>query len=194
MHHLTISIIFLYSKKFHFTTLIGRNLQMLGFHPPFKFLILQKLNPKKIVATGLLTGLLDICAAMIKFYIDTGKGPAPIFKYIASAVFGMNAFTGSEGMIAWGIIFHFAIAILFTAFLLVIYPMVRGALKSNLVIAIVYGLFVWIVMNLLILPLTNIPPRPAFDLREALIGMGILIIAIGLPVAIVGKKIYGHKD
>ena len=56
----------------------------------------------KTIKAGLLVGTLDITAACLQFYIKTGKGPEPVFRYIASGILGKDAFTGG-GMIFWGI-------------------------------------------------------------------------------------------
>ena len=47
-----------------------------------------------IVLTGFIAGTLDITAACIQYYIRTGKGPANVLRYVASGVFGKEAFTG----------------------------------------------------------------------------------------------------
>lgn len=50
---------------------------------------------KTILYAGLLVGSLDITAAFLDFYISTGNGPGGVLRFIASGVFGREAFTGS---------------------------------------------------------------------------------------------------
>jgi hypothetical protein len=45
-----------------------------------------------------------------------------------------------------------------------------------------YGIFVWIVMNLVVLPMTALSPGP-IKLYPAVIGASILVAMIGLPIA-----------
>jgi len=44
-------------------------------------------------------------SAIVKYYIDKGTGPMPLFKYIASAVFGQEAYAGGTLMVVWGLVF-----------------------------------------------------------------------------------------
>jgi ribose/xylose/arabinose/galactoside ABC-type transport system permease subunit len=146
-----------------------------------------------ILLTGLLVGILDITAAMIKFYIDTGKGPAPIFKYIASGVFGNEAFAGGTLMVASGVIFHFIIALIFTTILFILYPTLSRWLKNKFLIGILYGIVIWLVMNRLVLPLSGTPTPKSFDIKQAVIGALILIFMIGIPASIIAHKYYSKK-
>jgi hypothetical protein len=144
-----------------------------------------------IVLTGLLAGILDISAAMIKFYIDTGKGPAPIFKYIASGVFGKEAFSGGSNMISWGVVFHFCIAMTFTIVLFLVYPWLSKWIKNKFLIGILYGLIIWVIMNRIVVPLSGTPrPTKPFDVAQAAIQALILICMIGIPVSLIADWYY----
>jgi hypothetical protein len=61
---------------------------------------------KTIAWAGLLVGTLDKLSAIVNFKIATGKDPVLIFQYIASGVFGKEAYIGSL-MPVLGLIFHF---------------------------------------------------------------------------------------
>jgi len=142
-----------------------------------------------ILITGLLTGLLDGLAAILHFSVNGGKNPANIFKFIASGVFGKQAFSGGTIMVFWGALFHFLIALLFTAFFFLIFPKIKWLGQNKLLAGILYGIFVWVVMNCLVLPLSNTRPLP-FDAGKALIAALILITCVGLPVSLMAHKYY----
>jgi hypothetical protein len=148
---------------------------------------------KAVLLTGLLAGGLDAIAACIQYMIRTGNNPARVFRYIASAVFGKQTLTESlYGMAAWGLLFHLLIAMMFTLFFFLCYPQIKMLIKNKFVAGVFYGLFVWAVMNLVVVPVafgTGIN----FQLKNALIAMGILIIAIGLPVSLLAEKYYSKK-
>ena len=55
-----------------------------------------------------------------------------------------------------------------------------------------YGLFVWIVMNLLVVPLTRIPPF-SITFAKAAENIIILMLAIGLPLALIVHNYYYGK-
>ncbi len=67
-----------------------------------------------VLKAGFIVGTLDILAAFINYYINTGKSPEPVLKFIASGVFGKSAFTIGNEMLAWGLLFHYGIAFIFT--------------------------------------------------------------------------------
>jgi len=145
-----------------------------------------------LLLTGLLAGTLDGLAAIINYLVQGGKKPEIIFKYIASGVFGKEAFTGGTGMIAWGVFFHFLIAFVFTIFFFFIFPRVKW-LRANVIAGgLLYGLFVWLVMNQVVVPLSEISQGP-FKLKSAVINMLILMACIGLPVAVMANKHYLYK-
>ena len=149
----------------------------------------EKSPLKTILVTGLLAGTLDALAAIIHYTINGGKLPSRIFQYIASGAVGEQAFTGGTGMVILGIIFHYTIAFAFTLFFFLIYPRINLLSKNKILTAIAYGIFVWLVMNLIVVPMSNIPASP-FNLKQAVIGAVILMLAIGLPVSIIIGRYY----
>jgi hypothetical protein len=144
------------------------------------------MNTSRILQAGLLTGTLDIAAALIQYYIKTEKNPEPVLKFIASGVFGNEAFSGGSIMSLYGLIFHFIIAFAFTLFFFWVFPKMKLLSKNRILTGIGYGIFIWLVMNLLVLPLSKTPKLP-FTLSGAAIAIGILIVCIGLPLAFLAK-------
>jgi uncharacterized membrane protein YagU involved in acid resistance len=140
---------------------------------------------KTIIWLGLLTGTLDAIAAMLLSY---NVSPAIIFKFIASGYFGQAAFAGGTEMVIAGLAFHYLITFIFTFFLYLAYPFTyRIADNNKYVVAVVYGGLTWVVMNMMIIPLTKIGehPIPAFTIVKGVLA---LILCIGLPVALVADK------
>ena len=144
----------------------------------------------KILQAGLIVGTLDILSAFIYYYIKTGKTNfLVIFKFIASGIFGKEAGAGGTAMILAGFILHYAIAFSFTVFFFWLYPKVKVMSKNRIVTAIVFGLFVWTLMNLVVVPLSNTVHRP-FKIEGAIINMCILIICIGLPLSFMANAFF----
>jgi len=137
-----------------------------------------------IVITGLVAGSLDALAALLFFLARGNKRPGGLFRYIASAVYGQKAFTGKGGMAAMGVMFHFVIAFCWVGLYFAVYPVISGLNTGIFIDSAVYGLLVWAVMNLIVLPLSKAAPRHS-SLSFILINMVILMITIGLPCAYV---------
>jgi hypothetical protein len=148
----------------------------------------RKRHRKYIVITqaGLLTGTLDGVAAILSGH----KMPAEtIFKFIASGVFGKAALAGGFEMVVAGIFFHYLIAFSFTAILFVTYPMFISILKNKYVVAVTFALITWVMTHLVILPLSRIG-WSHMEIGGITIGIGILIITIGLPIALIADRFF----
>lgn len=148
---------------------------------------MKNLNFKLILKATILAGTLDIIAAFLNFYFKTGKNVGIVLKYIASAILGDEAYKGGILVNLLGLFLHYIIAFLFTLFFAIIYPKILKWLSQTLLIAIIYGIFVWIVMNLLIVPSTSAAEIP-FTWSAGLTNCMILIACIGYPLAHLFQK------
>jgi hypothetical protein len=143
----------------------------------------------RILLAGFIAGTLDATAAIIQFYIKTGRSPVTIFIYIASGVFGKAAYGMSEFIALAGLLFHYVIAIIFSAFYFLLYPKIKLLRWNKIISIIIYGIFVWLVMNLVIVPLSLVKKLP-FNLWNAIIGVVILILCIGVPIVTMASSFY----
>ncbi|MEJ7625870.1 MAG: hypothetical protein WKF35_03320 [Ferruginibacter sp.] len=135
---------------------------------------------KQIILAGTISGTLDILAACIQYFINTGKNPQVVFKFIASGIFGLPAFTGGNKMIWFGLLFHFLIIFIFALFFYIIYPLLFDLIKNKIASGILYGIFVWLIMHFLVVPNSKTPQLPS-DLKSSIIAVGILIVCVGIP-------------
>ena len=141
---------------------------------------------KRIVLTGLIAGTLDILAAI---FLLAGGNAARVFRYIASGAFGKAAFSGGGEMVALGVFFHYFIALTWTVLYFFSYPKVMFLQRNRWISGAAYGMLVWAVMNLLVLPLSNIAPRN-LTAANAVINILILVVCIGLPIALSANDFY----
>jgi hypothetical protein len=148
---------------------------------------MKNLNLKLIIKAGLIVGTLDIIAAFLNFYFKTGKNVTIVLKYIASAVFGKSAMAGGDLMVLSGLLFHYVIALIFTVFFAFIFSKLLAWFQHTWLIALIYGVFIWLVMNFLIVPHSNASPIP-FSWSAGLTNCLILIICIGYPLTYLFRK------
>lgn len=139
-----------------------------------------------IFLTGFLVGTLDILAAFADYYIQTGQGPAGVLRFIASGIFGNEAFTGSDTMIWWGLLFHFVIAFIWTILFFRLYRGFDLARIHFVLTAIGYGIIIWLTMNIIVLPLSKTPTM-AFGVYSVTKSILILICMIGFPLVMIAK-------
>lgn len=161
---------------------------------PQSFSIAKPNAQKSILFAGFTAGTLDILAAFVYYYSKTGNNPTLVLKYIASGAFGSAALAGGSAVLIWGLVFHYMIAFSFTTFFFLIYPRLKFLSANKWLTAIGYGLFAWVVMNLLIVPMSQIT-KTQFHLANAVINATILICMIGLPITwIIGNYFAGTDE
>jgi hypothetical protein len=146
--------------------------------------------PITILITGLIAGTLDILAAII---ILAGGNAVGTLKFIASGAFGKAATDGGYEMAAWGLLFHYIIAMCWTAAFILLYPKLKFLHRNKWLNAIAYGIIVQTLMSFVVLPLTQIPPRP-FSLWGFTENALILIFTIGLPAALAADWFYRKAE
>jgi hypothetical protein len=153
---------------------------------------LKKATAGIILSTGLIVGTLDIVSAFVDYYIATGKNPLAVLPYIASGAFGDSALSGGAGMMIAGLFFHYIIAYSFTIFFFWLYPRASFFSINRILTGIGYGIFIWLVMNLVVVQLSAAPhsPIPAMKPLKILKSMGILIFMIGLPLSFIAYNYF----
>jgi len=156
---------------------------------------------KAILLAGLIAGTLDALFAIAAFTIATNSNPVIIFWYIASGMFHnepaikdmLTADAGTQTMYAIaGLLLHYFIAYAFITLLFIGYPTIKKVLANNPVIALLYGIFVWLVMNYIVLPIAMNAKMPVYTFKTIL-GVLYLVIAIGIVGVVSASKYYKRK-
>ena len=148
---------------------------------------------KKIITAGLIVGTFDIILACIDAWLSFNLTLGRLLRYIGSAAMDPKT-SSSTGMMIFGIVAHYFIALSFTFLFYFIYPFLKKALKNNIVIGLLYGVFIWTVMRFIVLPLTRLTLQP-FDLVKSIKPMLILGAAIGIPLSFMMQRLrkqYSH--
>lgn len=141
----------------------------------------MKSSIKVIFLAGIIAGFLDGIAAVV---IPGKMNFSGVFKFVASGLLGKNAFAGGSEIVLYGILIHFTIAIAFAFLYYFSFFKFQFFKKNKIIGGLVYGVLVWGIMNLLILPFSNIPQRP-FNWTGAVQGILILMVCIGLPISLI---------
>lgn len=143
---------------------------------------------KTILKAALLVGTFDITAACTQVSLRNGQlGIKPVLLFVASGLLGKSAFTSGDAMMLVGLLIHYCVAAAFTVFFFLTVAKTDFAKQQQLLTGILYGALVWIVMNLLVLPLTAAPPLKKTPSGVA-VGAGILICCIGIPLAYLANR------
>ena len=144
---------------------------------------------RAILLGGLIAGILDISYACMFSYIRRGTSPVVILQSVASGALGRSAFEGGAKTAALGLFFHFLIATTAAAVYYLASRRLRFLVNHPCIFGPLYGIGVYLFMNLVVLPLSAIGPRATPLPLSALIG-GLLIhmFGIGLVIALVVRR------
>lgn len=137
---------------------------------------------RPILVGGAIAGTFDITAAFITFGMNSPKA-------IAGGLIGRQAFQGGAAVWMLGLFLHFFIA--FSA--ATIYCMASRRLEflkeHFLVCGIFYGIAIFLVMNLVVLPLCALHAAGPYQLRGLLQALIVHMFLIGLPISYSLRKL-----
>jgi hypothetical protein len=125
---------------------------------------------------GLTAGVLDLTSAFIIY----GWG---VPRAIASGLLGRSAFQGGSATYVLGIVLHFLIALSAAAVYYAASRKLEFLKEHPLVCGLFYGIAVFLVMNLIVLPLSAIHSRGPFPLNGLIQGLLVHMFCIGLPIS-----------
>ena len=144
-----------------------------------------------ILIGGLIAGTLDISYACIYSYLRRGTRPIVILQSVASGALGPPAFTGGAKTAALGLAFHFLIALIAATVFYLASRVISFMITHAVISGVVFGICVYLVMNLVVLPLSRIPvkvPLWAYPWPSLVGGLLIHMFGIGLPIALVVRR------
>jgi hypothetical protein len=150
---------------------------------------------KAVLRVAAIAGTLDIVGAHLHQWLASGRSPTTLLKIIAGGAVGRErAMQGGVEMMVLGLFFHYVIAFAFTLLFFLLYPRLPLIRKNRFLVGTGYALFVWSVMNYIVLPLSALPRRPPdYTNPNTYIGWGVLILAIGLPITFGAVRFYERQ-
>lgn len=141
-----------------------------------------------VLSTAFLAGTLDIAAAFINYLLHGGRQLANVLVYIASGLLGETAYHHSRiGVAAIGLAAHYLIALCWTVMFFYLMKNRRWFSWNKYLRGSVFGVLVWMVMNLFVIPLSGTPPSSS-GFADSLLSMGILMIAFGIPISLMMQR------
>ena len=146
----------------------------------------------RLLRAGLLTGIIDGSFSSILSVAFYGSTVTRLFQGVAATLLGPQAFDGGTRTALLGVLMHFGVAFGWSAvFLLLVSrpPWIRRVLASRygvVMVAAIYGPFIWLVMSLVVIPLL-VHRAPAITIRwwVQLIGH---FPFVGLPIVAASRS------
>jgi uncharacterized membrane protein YagU involved in acid resistance len=142
---------------------------------------------KTILLAGVIAGVLDIVAAVVTTVLRD-RPPMRMLQSIASGVLGQNSYNGGIKTASLGLVLHFIIATGWAAVFYLASRKLTFLVRQPIISGLLYGIFVFCIMNLVVLPLSAFPHKVSFSLSSVIIGVTVLMFCIGLPIALMVRR------
>ena len=150
-------------------------------------------NRKSLLRFSVIAGLIIGTADMIiyNWLVTSALGGVPfisLYQYIASGALGESAFAGGIATALIGVLFHFLISIAVAGvFILGVdrIPLLRRHIIPG---SLLYGFGVFIVMNMIVTPLSATPPLPAPPTSQLIVMIIDHIAVFGLLLGILVQR------
>lgn len=145
---------------------------------------------RAIVWSGLIAGALDLGYVGV-FVTLQGGSPVRMLQGIAAALVGPAA----RNPVDWGYAFvglalHFAVAYAAAAVFCTAARFRPYLLRQPGIVGPIYGAAFWLLMQLVVLPMTHTPPKsfPPANWEPVFIAH---LVCVGLPIALVARRFLG---
>jgi hypothetical protein len=141
-----------------------------------------------ILLATVVAGTLDITDACLWWGITKGVPPERIFQSVASGLLGKAAFKGGAQTAALGLALHFAIMAVMVAIYVLASQRLRVLTRRPVLMGLGYGAATYVVMNYVVLPLSQVGPRGAFVLPSFVNGLAAHLFLVGLTIAMIATS------
>jgi hypothetical protein len=140
-----------------------------------------------ILVGGLTAGVIDILYA-VGFSASRGVPPMRILQSVASGLLGSASYQGGAATAALGLLLHFLLMLLIAAIFHGAATRWRFLAQRPVVWGALYGVVVYWVMNLVVLPLSAFPGTVRFVPVVVATSLVVHAFGIGVPIALATRK------
>ncbi|MGH8251542.1 MAG: hypothetical protein ACREVI_12735 [Steroidobacteraceae bacterium] len=142
---------------------------------------------RAILIGGLVAGLLDIAFA-ITFAHFNGTTPLSLLQTVASGLLGKAAYAGGVAASALGLGLHFLIAFLLAGAYYLASQRIRFLTQSPFLAGVLFGIFVFFLMRLVVLPLSAFPHPVSFKPLATVLDLLSHMLLFGVPIALAVRR------
>jgi hypothetical protein len=107
-----------------------------------------------------------------------------VYQYIASGVVGVSAFEGGTADALLGVFFHYVVALVVTGIFILSAEQIPLLRQNAIPASLVYGLGVYFVMDMIVIPLSATPDLPPYTTGRMIINYLEHALVVGLPLGI----------
>jgi uncharacterized membrane protein YagU involved in acid resistance len=141
------------------------------------------------VLGGLIIGTAHVISYHWFIFSVLGGYPlTAVYQYIASAALGESAFAGGIATTLLGVLFHFIVSFIVAGVFILSADRISLLSRYPIVSSLLYGFGVFIVMNMIVIPLSAAPPLPAPTTSQLILNILEHILVIGLPLGLIVRR------
>ena len=144
---------------------------------------------RPIALGAMIIGTAD--AIIYHWFVSSVLGGYPlitVYQYLASGALGNAAFEGGIATALIGLFFHFIVSFVVAGVFILSADRIPLLRRYAIPGALLYGFGVFIVMNLIVLPLSAAPPLPAPAVPQLIELIIDHVLVIGLPLGILVQR------
>jgi len=142
---------------------------------------------RAILYATLVVGVLDATDGVVFLGLH-GQNPIQVLQYIASSLLGTRSFSGGLASAGLGLVLHFAVSLVVATIYILASRRVAVLRTQWVLLGLLFGAAAWVVMNLVVLPLTAVAhgPIPTAAMINGIIGHALFV---GLPSAFFARNV-----
>jgi hypothetical protein len=141
-----------------------------------------------VLLGGAIGGALDIAFA-ISFAAYNGVAPIRLLQTVASGLLGKAAFEGGLPTAVLGLALHFGLSFLWASIFLGFAVLVPSLVRSPFLAGVGFGIVVFLVMRLVVLPLSAFPYPVTFKPLATTLDLMSHMLLFGVPIAWAARKV-----
>ena len=141
------------------------------------------------VIAGLIIGTADVI--IYHWFVTSVLGGVPlisVYQYIASGALGESAFAGGIATALLGALFHFLFSIVIASVFILSADRIPLLRRYVIPGSLLFGFGVFIVMNMIVTPLSATPPLPAPTTPELVVNILDHLLVFGLLLGILVRR------
>jgi uncharacterized membrane protein YagU involved in acid resistance len=147
----------------------------------------RRSGTRAVVVGGSIGGALDLAFALT-FAAVNGVGPAQLLQTIASGLLGAAAYEGGVPAAVLGFAAHFVMSFVWAAIFVAAAAGAPQIAARPLLAGTLFGVFVFLTMRLVVLPLSAFPHPVSFKPLAASLDLLSHMFLFGLPIALAASK------
>ena len=141
------------------------------------------------VIAGLIIGTADVI--IYHWFVTSVLGGIPlisVYQYIASGALGESAFAGGIATALLGALFHFLFSIVIASVFILSADRIPLLRRYVIPGSLLFGFGVFIVMNMIVTPLSATPPLPAPTTPQLIVNILDHLLVFGLLLGILVRR------